>query len=130
MDKKYIQLFKELARSTSVSAEQVMDYDKSKQDEKGFATAQVMRDNYNQLYETINKAGDNYIPTKEEAAKLVVGAIILVNQLQDRINNLKKAVNGYQLDIIPKLRSVVDDAENDEAAAKIAEEKFIIENNE
>ena len=62
---------------------------------------------------------------KSDAARLLVGAMIQVNQLQDRINNLKKAMTGYQTDVIPKLQEIVD-AENDEAASKIADEKFII----
>jgi len=39
MDKKYIELFKEIASSTASSAEQVMDYDKAKGDDKGFEAA-------------------------------------------------------------------------------------------
>ena len=127
MDKKYIELFKELARATAVSAEQVMDYDKAQNDEKGFDTAKIMRDDFEALYDRLD---ENYRMTKADGAKLMVGIMIQLNQMQDRITALRKAVTGYQTDLIPKLQEIVDNAQDDEEAAKIAEEKFIIENNE
>lgn len=127
MDKHYIDLFKELARATAVSAEQVMDYDHKKEDEKGFETAKTMRDDYEALYDRLN---DEYNLTKSDAAKLLVGIMIQLNHMQDRMLALRKAVTGYQTDVIPKLQDIVDNAESDEDAAKIANEKFVIENNE
>ena len=127
MNKRYIDLFKELARATAVSAEQVMDYDHEKEDEKGFETAKIMRDDYEALYDRLN---DEYSLTKSDAAKLLVGIMIQLNHIQDRIAALRKAVTGYQTDVIPKLQDIVDNAESDEDAAKIANEKFVIENNE
>lgn len=124
MDKKYIVLFKDLAQATAASAEQVMDYDREKGDEKGLATATTMRDDFQDLASKID--GDDYVPTKADAARLLVGAMIQLNQIQDRLNNLKKAMTGYQSDVLPKLQAVVD-AEDDEAAGKIANEKFVIE---
>lgn len=127
MDKKYIELFKDLAQATAATAESVMDYDRQKGDEKGLETATIMRDDYQKLVGRIDVA--EYVISKSDAAKFLVAAMIQANQLQDRINNLKKAMTGYQTDVIPKLQAVVD-AENDEAAIKIAEEKFVIENKE
>jgi hypothetical protein len=106
----------------------VMDYDAEKKDEKGFATAQTMRDEYQDLKARI-EVTDEYILNKQDAARLLIGAVIQINQLQDRINNLKKAMAGFQSDVVPKLQEVVD-AETDEAAQEIANKKFIIENNE
>ena len=127
MDKKYIDLFRELALSTAVLAEQVMDYDKSKEDDKGFETAKVMRDDYEALYDRLK---DNYQMNKNDALKLLVSIMIQINQVQDKVNALRRAITGYQTDLIPKLQEIVDNAADDEAVAKIAEEKFIIENNE
>lgn len=125
MDKQYVTLFKDLAQATAASAEAVMDYDREKGDEKGLETATTMRDDFQTLTDKINESGEAYNMNKSDAARLLVGAMIQVNQLQDRINNLKKAMTGYQTDVIPKLQEIVD-AENDEAASKIADEKFII----
>lgn len=127
MHDKYIELFKELAKSTAVSAEQVMDYDKSKNDDQGFKTAQVMRDDFNNLYDKI--ADKDFTGSLERAdfARLLVGALIIANQLNDRITALKKALSGYQTDIIPKLQEIMDQTKTDEEAMKIANEKFNIE---
>ena len=126
MDKKYMDLFKNLAQATAASAEQVMDYDRDNGDEKGLETATIMRSDYQELADRLNDT--NYIISKSDVAKILVGALIQANQLQDRINNLKKAMTGYQTDLIPKLQEILDKAENDEDAATLAEEKFIIEN--
>ena len=126
MDKKYIALFKELARATAVSAEQVMDYDKAQNDDKGFETAKTMRDDFQALADSLD---DNYVINKSDVARLLVAAMIQTNQLQDRINNLKKAMSGYQTDVIPKLQEILDNAETDEDAVKLANEKFIIQEN-
>lgn len=125
MDKRYVTLFKDLAQATAASAEAVMDYDREKGDEKGLATATIMRNDFQALADSIDNLMQDYQLNKADAARLLVGAMIQVNQLQDRINNLKKAMTGYQTDVIPKLQEIVD-AEDDEAASKIADEKFII----
>ena len=129
MDKKYIELFKGLAQATAVSAEQVMDYDKEKGDEKGFDTAKMMRDDYQELQDRIEELQDNYELNKSDVAKLLVAAAIQTNQLQDRINNLKKAMVGYQSEVMPKLQEILDNAKSDEEVVQMANEKFIIENN-
>ena len=126
MNKKYIELFKTLAQATAVTAEQVMEYDKSKDDTKGLEAATTMRDNYQEL---VGHFTDEYQMTRSDAIQLLVGALVQVNQLNDRINNLKKALTGYQSDVVPKLQEIVDKASNDEEAMKIANEKFIVEDN-
>ena len=125
MDKKYITLFKDLAQATASSAETVMDYDREKNDQKGLETAQIMRDDFQDLANRIDTT--EYIITKSDAAKLLVGAMIITNQLQDRINGLKKAMTGYQTDVIPKLQEIVNNANTDEEANELANKKFIIE---
>ena len=130
MDNRYVTLFKDLAQATAASAEAVMDYDREKGDEKGLETATTMRDDFQALTDRINEGGEAYNMNKSDAARLLVGAMIQVNQLQDRINNLKKAMSGYQTDVVPKLQSIVDEATDDEVAEKMANEKFIIKENE
>lgn len=126
MDKKYITLFKELAHSTAVSAETVMDYNKQKNDDKGYETAQIMRDNYQDLKERIEAANDNFELNISDAAKLVVASIIFVNQLQDKVTNMNAAIKGYTDNLIPKLKEIVDNTANDEEAIKKANELFVI----
>ena len=124
MDKKYITLFQQLAQATAASAEAVMEYNQSKNDENGLKTATVMRDDFQSLADRLSK--EDYIMSKSDSAKLLVGTMIIVNQTRDKITALKKALTGYQTDLVPKLQSIVDEAQNDEDASKMAEEKFII----
>ena len=127
MDKKYITLFKDLAQATAASAEQVMDYDRAQGDEEGLKAATIMRDDFQDLVSRMDVTA--YVLTKNDATKFLLGAMIQVNQLEDKIANLKRAMVGYQTDVIPKLQEIVEKAENDDAAAKIANEKFIFEDN-
>ena len=123
MHSKYIELFKEIAKATMVSAEQVMEYDKSKNDDKGFEAAQTLRDDFTALYQKIETNGQL---NKADFARLLVGAMIIANQLSDRIAALRKGLSGYQTDVIPKLQDIIDNAKDDEESMKIAEEKFTI----
>ena len=127
MDKRYIELFKELSKATAIAAEQVMDYDKSKEDEKGLETATIMRDDFQELSDRIEEAKDEYVPNQADLAKLLVGAMILSNNLKDKIAALRKAVSGYEQDLIPKLKEIVETATTDEEAQTMANEKFIIQ---
>ena len=128
MDKRYLTLFKDIAQATAISAEHVMDYDKSKDDKKGYETAKTMRDDYQELFNTLVAGGEEYVMSKPDAARLLIGAMIQVNQLQDRMNNLKKAMAGYQTDVVPKLQEILDNSEDDNTIAKLANEKFVIKN--
>lgn len=125
MHKKYIELFKELAHATEIAAEQVMEYDKSKNDDKGYETAKTMRDDYAALYDKIKNETFDGILTKAEYAKILVGCYVTVGNLQDRIQALQKAIAGYQTDLVPKLDAVIA-AESDEQSQAIAEEQFQI----
>lgn len=128
MHQKYITLFKELAHATEVLAEQVMQYDNQKDDKKGAETAQTMRDDFVKLYDKIRAEDFNANSlTKAEYAKILVGAMIVVNNLETRITNEQNAVKGYKETVIPKLERIVDECKTDEDAQKLAEELFTID---
>ena len=128
MDKKYVLLFKDIAKATAMSADSVMDYNRQKGDDKGLETATIMRDDFKQLAEVIENEGDNYAPTKPDAARLLVGAYVMANQLNDKIKAINKAIKGYTEDVIPKLQKIVDEAgTDDEVAKKMANEFFVID---
>ena len=128
MHKKYLELFKELTRATAVAAEQVMDYDKEKKDDNGFETAKTMRDDFEALHEKLAAESFDGNLTKAEYAKLLVGCYVIVGNLQDRIEALKKAIAGYQSDLVPKLSKIIE-AENDAEAQKLADEHLMVETN-
>ena len=127
MNNKYITLFKELAQTTATTAETVMEFNRSNNDEEGVKTATMMRDDFQDL---ASKIDENYQFTKNDIAKLTVASMIVTNQIKDKIDALKSALTGYQTDLIPKLQEILEQAEDDKAVMKLAEEKFIIDSNE
>ena len=126
MHSKYIELFKEIANATAISAEQVMDYDKQKDDAKGYEAAETLHKDFIELYDKIRDKNFDGQLAREDFARLLVGTLIIMNQLNDRIIALKKAMTGYQTDVMPKLQDIVDNTKTNEEAMAMAEEKFSI----
>lgn len=128
MDKKYLDLFTQLTRSTAVAAEQVMDYDTTLEDTEGFERAKAMRDDFERLHDKLTDEQFDGTLTKGEFAKLLIGAYIVTNNLHDRVTILKKSIEGYEKDLMPKLQKIVDAPEED--TMKTADEVFILESKE
>ncbi len=126
MHKMYIKLFEEIAKATSVSAEQVMDYNKQKDDTKGYEAAETLHKDFIELYDKIRNKDFNGELTRADFARILVGVLVIMNQLNDKVNTLKKAMTSYQTDVIPKLQDIVDNTKTDEEAMTMAEEKFSI----
>lgn len=125
MDKRYIELFTLISQSVANLAEQVMNDHQDKGEVKGQETAQIMRDDYLNLH---NKLSAEEQLDKADFARLLVGAIIVTNQLDARIKNEQKALDGYKLDIIPKLDRI-NNTEADQVAS-LAEELFKVKEEE
>lgn len=121
MDKKYLELFSLISQTVSNLAEQVMNDHQDKGETKEQETAQVMRDDYLALHD---KLVENQELNKADFARLLVGAIIVTNQLEARIKNEQQALDGYKLDIVPKLDRINNAKE--EEVTSLAEELFQI----
>lgn len=117
MDKRYLELFTLISQNIANLAEQVMNDHQDKGEVKGQETAQIMRDDYLDLHNKLS-AGEDLV--KADFARLLVGAIIVTNQLDARIKNEQKALDGYKLDIIPKLDRI-NNSEADEISSLAAE---------
>lgn len=128
MDKKYIELFKNMAHATEVTAERVMEFNRAQKDEAGEKTAQIMRDDFATLYNKMSAEDFDGTLTKAEYSKLLVGCFVIANNIQDKIVNLQNALAGYKDDVIPKLDEIVNQTKTDEEAQAMADQKFIIEN--
>lgn len=128
MDKKYIELFKELTRATAVIAEQVMDYDADQGDQKALETATTMRDDFQALYDKISAEDFDGKFEQNEYAKLLVATYIVANNLRDRMVALKASIDGYTTDIIPKLQTMVD-AKPEDNLEELANKTFVLESN-
>lgn len=127
MDNKYLTLFREIARNTEIMAERVMAYDKEKKDDKGEKTAQAMRDDFAKLHDKF--AAKDFNPdtiTRSEWAKILVGAMVISNNLEEEIKKIKNAQRGYKIDLIPKLNRIMEETETDEEALTLANGLFEI----
>ena len=117
MDKRYIELFTLISQSVANLAEQVINGHQDKGETKEQETAQIMRDDYISLHDKLI-AGEDLV--KADFARLLVGAFIVTNQLDARIKNEQKALDGYKLDVIPKLDRI-NNTEVDEVPSLAAE---------
>ena len=127
MHDKYLILFKELTRSMEVLAERVMDYNHKKNDAEGLKTAQIMRDDYQNLNDRLRDENfDIQTLTKSDFAKFLVAAFVIVQNIEDKIKSEQIAINSYKIDVIPKLERIVNNTQTDEEALKLASEIFQI----
>ena len=122
MDKSYRSLFTEMCKTAQVLAEQVMDYDKKQGDEKGFATAEMMRNDYQKLEDVLSEGKElTYI----DYTKLLAAAYIVMNNIQDRINVQKSVVENYKINIIPKLSRIMDETKDNEELMKSLSDELL-----
>ena len=128
MDKKYIDLFKEVARATEVLAERVKEVDTAQDDTEA---AEKLRTDFGALYDKLRAPDfDDTTITRAEFARLLVGATIVTGNLETQIKNLQSAVDGYKNRIMPMLQKVFNESEDDAGAQKLAQELFVIQTNE
>ena len=133
MNKAYIHLFKEMARTNEVLAEKVLESDIKDKDPKAIEAATSIRKEYSDLYDKISnieKENSEELFTKADFARLLVGAYMILEQLNSKKNAIEKSIQGYNIDIIPKLDRILNEANTDEECLALANEIFeIIEDN-
>lgn len=126
MDRRYKDLFLLISQTIANTAEKVMDLHKDNNEEKEFETAQTMRDDYLNLHD---KLSETDVLSKADYARLLVGAIIVVNQIEGKIKAEQKALDGYKFDIIPKLDQINNEMD-EEKIVQLAAELFEIKDEE
>lgn len=122
MNKLYNQLFSLIARNTASIAEQVMDEHKKNNEEKQFSTAQTMRDDFLELFTKLKKEEEL---NRADYSRLLVGTVIVINNIESRIKQEQAALQGYKVDLFPKLDQI-NNAKTDEEALNLAKELFLI----
>ena len=125
MDEKYIKLFIELAHSLELLTERAMEEEKDSGDTENLKTAILMRKNYMEIYDKMRKNGIDQLTIKD-FAHLYVASGILVNQLESKKKTIEKAIQGYKIDILPKLNRILNETKEDTEAIKLAKELFSI----
>ena len=124
MNKEYLNLFKELAHAVELLAEQVMEYDHNHNDDEGEKTAQIMRDDFAALTQKLS--AEKVSLERNDYIKLLTGVYIIVNNLQDKITNLKNTISGYQTNVSAKLQRIMNETKTDDEANTLANELFNI----
>lgn len=124
----YEKLFQEIARTNEILAERVMELNHNQNDTKGEETAEMMRQDYAKLYDQLSKEDFELEQlTRNDWAKILVGTMIAVQNIEDRIKGEQKAVEGYKIDVIPKLQRIIDETKSDEEVRNLISEIFKIE---
>ena len=124
MHEKYLTLFKEIIKASEILAEQVVEYNHNKHDDKGAETAEFMKKDFADLGDRLEKP--DYKITLQDYTKIFVGSYIIANNLQTKIKNEQLALDGYNNDLIPKLKRITTEAKTNDEAATLANEIFQI----
>lgn len=129
MDEKYIKLFSEISKTISALAESVVEYNYNKKDTEGIKASTTMKEDYAQLYDKLtNKDFDFDTLTRADFAKLLIGAIIVVKRIEERISKEQEGLKNYKDILIPQLEKIVNESENDEQARDFSKEFFELNN--
>ena len=122
MNEKYKTLFALIAQNMENIAERAMEDDKAKNDMQGYKTAKEMRSKYARLHDLLTSKTVEYIPVKNDIIDLYIGANIIAQQIEARVRREQTALQGYKLDLIPKLEKAMKNEEEIEKIFTIQEE--------
>lgn len=125
MNQQYLELFKGVTHAAELLAEQVSQYNLEQGTKKQADLALTMRDDYRSLkekFEDENFNGESL--TRADYAKLLVCAWVVSQNLEERIKQIEKALQGYKIDLLPKLNRILEETENTFQANKLAKELF------
>ena len=122
MDEKYLSLFESIAESSELIAEQVMELDHTEGDENAVQNAERMRNDFRALKDKIKAEPDNL--DQAEYGRIFVGAMVVLQSLEKRIQAYQASVTGYKTDLIPKLQRILSEAKTPEEAKELASTLF------
>lgn len=122
MNEKYKTLFALIAQNMENIAERAMEDDKAKNDMQAYKTAKEMRSKYARLHDLLTSKTVEYTPVKNDIIDLYIGANIVAQQIEARIRREQTALQGYRLDLIPKLEKAMKNEDEIEKIFTIQEE--------
>lgn len=122
MNEKYKTLFALIAQNMENIAERAMEDDKAKNDMQAYKTAKEMRSKYARLHDLLTSKTVEYIPVKNDIIDLYIGANIVAQQIEARVRREQTAIQGYRLDLIPKLEKAMKNEDEIEKIFTIQEE--------
>ena len=122
MNEKYKTLFALIAQNMENIAERAMEDDKAKNDMQAYKTAKEMRSKYARLHDLLTSKTVENIPVKNDIIDLYIGANIVAQQIEVRAKREQTALQGYRLDLIPKLEKAMENEDEIEKIFAIQEE--------
>ena len=122
MNEKYKTLFALIAQNMENIAERAMEDDKANNDIQAYKTAKEMRSKYARLHDLLTSKTIDYTLVKNDIIDLYIGANIVTQQIEARIKNEQAAIQGYKLDLIPKLAKAMKNEDEIEKIFTIQEE--------
>ena len=121
MNEKYKTLFALIAQNMENIAERAMEDDKAKNDMQAYKTAKEMRSKYARLHDLLTSKTIEYTPVKNDIIDLYIGTNIIAQQIEARIRREQTALQGYRLDLIPKLEKAMKNEDEIEKIFTIQE---------
>lgn len=122
MNEKYKTLFALIAQNMENIAERAMEDDKAKNDMQAYKTAKEIRSKYARLHDLLTSKTVEYIPVKNDIIDLYIGANIITQQLEVRVKREQAALQGYRVDLMPKLEKAMKNEDEIEKIFTIQEE--------
>lgn len=122
MNEKYKTLFALIAQNMENIAERAMEDDKAKNDMQAYKTAKEMRSKYARLHDLLTSKTVEYTPVKNDIIDLYIGTNIVAQQIEARIRREQTALQGYRLNLIPKLEKAMKNEDEIEKIFTIQEE--------
>ena len=122
MNEKYKTLFALIAQNMENIAERAMEDDKAKNDMQAYKTAKEMRSKYARLHDLLTSKTVEYIPVKNDIIDLYIATNIVAQQIETRVRREQTALQGYRLDLIPKLEKAMENEDEIEKIFAIQEE--------
>ena len=122
MNEKYKTLFALIAQNMENIAERAMEDDKAKNDMQAYKTAKEMRSKYARLHDLLTSKTVEYTLVKNDIIDLYIGANIVAQQIETRVRREQTAIQGYRLDLIPKLEKAMENEDEIEKIFAIQEE--------
>ena len=122
MNEKYKTLFALIAQTMETTAERAMEDDKAKNNLQAYKTAKEMRSKYARLHDLLTSKTVEYIPVKNDIIDLYIGANLVAQQIETRVRREQTALQGYRLDLIPKLEKAMKNEDEIEKIFTIQEE--------
>ena len=122
MNEKYKTLFALIAQNMENIAERAMEDDKAKNDMQAYKIAKEMRSKYARLHDLLTSKTVEYTPTKNDIIDLYIAVNIVAQQIEARVRREQTALQGYRLDLIPKLEKAMKSEDEFEKIFTIQEE--------